>query len=342
MSNKKYVCIDLDGTIAHYKEWQGEEFFGDPVEGVQDALEQLRKDGWKIIIYTTRSNDALIKGYLSEHSIPFDYINYNPDQPQNAIGRKPYADAYVDDRGIQFNGNWLVTVNEVRHFAPWETRTEVNHGDEYHKEAISFLGRDYSEAFSQFRAYDKQIWEITRFSFLQLVGSIGAVWVVFMLANGKDAPLILTMHWKLVGSIILIISFLFSLLAVQYIMRIRVYFATTARYINDHRNFFLSTLPIGFRNRSRYYANYQYPKAFDRGSTQLLSTYFISVVSSFNLGFGIGLLASFLGMTEVNASILGIIVWLVSSTVEITYAIYFLKSKTDRSTDADIFGINKS
>lgn len=341
MSGQKYVCVDLDGTIAHYKEWQGDEVFGDPVEGVQAALEQLRKDGWKIIIYTTRSNQTLIESYLNKNSIPFDYINYNPDQPKNAIRGKPYADAYIDDRGIQFNGNWSVTLNEVRHFAPWETRTELNQGDEYHKEAISFLGRDYGEAFSQLREYDNQIWEITKFSFLQLVGSIGAVWAVFSLANGKDAPPILTVQWELVGSIILIISFLFSMLAVQYIMRIRVYFAATARYINDHRNFFLSTIPIGFRNRSGYYMTYQYPKAFDKGSTQLLSTYFISVVSSFNLGFGIGLLANYLKMPEINALILGIVVWLVSGALEIAYAVYYLKSKTDKSTHADIFGIEK-
>lgn len=341
MSNKKYVCIDLDGTIAHYKEWQGEKFFGDPVEGVQDALEQLRKDGWKIIIYTTRSNGALVEGYLKKHSIPFDHVNYNPDQPKNAIGGKPYADVYVDDRGIQFNGNWSVTLNEVRHFAPWEIRTELNHGDEYHKEAISFLERDYSEAFTQFREYDNQVWEITKFSFLQLVGSIGAVWTVFALANGKDAPSILTRQWKLVDSIILIVSFLFSMLAVQYIVRIRVYFAATARYINDHRSFFLSTMPIGFCNRSRFYTNYEYPKAFDKGSTQLLSTYFISVVSSFNLGFGVGLLANYLGMAETNALIFGIAIWLVSGALEIAYAVYYLKSKTDKSTDADIFGIKK-
>ncbi len=339
--NQRYVCVDLDGTIAHYQDWQGEEFFGDPIEGVQAALDQLRKHGWRIIIHTTRTNQTLIEDYLTRNSVPFDYINYNPDQPENAIGGKPYADAYIDDRGIQFNGNWSVTLNEVLHFAPWEMRTELNQGDAYQKEAISFLARDYGEAFSQLREYDKQIWEITKFSFLQLVGSIGAVWAVFLLANGKDAPSILTGQWELVGSIVLIISFLFSVLAVQYILRIRVYFAATARYINDHRNFFLSTIPMGFSNRSRYYMNYRFPKAFDRGSTQLLSAYFISIVSSFILGFGIGLLLDYLKIPGVNALILGIIVWLVSGTSEIVYAVYYLSSKRDISTDVDIFGIKK-
>lgn len=342
MNGPKYVCIDLDGTLAHYKEWQGEEFFGQPIEGAQAALRQLREHGWKIIIYTTRGNQPLIEDYLKKNSIPFDYINYNPDQPPNAQGGKPYADAYIDDRGIQFNGNWPVTLNEVLHFAPWETRTELNQGDAYRQEAIRFLARDYEEAFSQLREYDKQIWEITKFSFLQLVGSIGAVWAVFLLASGKDAPATLTGQWELVGSIILIISFLFSLLAVQYIMRIRVYFTATARYINDNRDFFLSTRPIGFQNRSGFYTNYRYPKAFDKGSTQLISTYFISIVSSFILGFGVGMLADYLKLPGISALMLGIAAWLISGTLEIAYAVHYLKSKTDKSTDVAIFGIKSS
>lgn len=342
MNNKKYICVDLDGTIAHYKEWQGETSFGDPIEGVQSALGQLRTEGWKIIIYTTRVNQALIENYLNRNSVPFDYINHNPDQPENAIGGKPFADAYIDDRGIQFNGNWQSTLNEVLHFAPWELRTEINQGDEYRKEAISFLSRDYNEAFSQFRAYDSQIWEITKFSFLQLVASIGAVWTVFALANGKDAPTILADQWELVGAIILIISFLFSLLAVQFILRIRVYFAVTARYINEHRNFFLSTIPIGFRNQSGYYTNFAYPKAFDAGSTQLLSTYTISVVSSFVFGFGGGLLANYLKMPERDALILGIALWLISGILTIGYSVYYLKSKSDKSTHVDVFGLKQS
>jgi hydroxymethylpyrimidine pyrophosphatase-like HAD family hydrolase len=122
MSTPKYVCIDLDGTIAHYIDWQGETKFGDPIEGVKPALEKIREAGWKIIIFTTRSNTALIEDYLKKNSIPFDYINYNPDQPENAIGGKIFADAYIDDRGIPFNGDWQTTSDEVLHFVPWENR----------------------------------------------------------------------------------------------------------------------------------------------------------------------------------------------------------------------------
>ena len=54
------VCIDQDGTIAHFDKWKGEENFGEPIEGVQAALERLQSAGWKIIIHTTRANQKLV------------------------------------------------------------------------------------------------------------------------------------------------------------------------------------------------------------------------------------------------------------------------------------------
>jgi len=89
MTHQKYVCVDLDGTIAHYEGWVGETHFGEPTSGVQAALERVRAAGWKIIIHTTRGNRELIRAYLEENAVPFDHINENPDQPPDARGGKP-------------------------------------------------------------------------------------------------------------------------------------------------------------------------------------------------------------------------------------------------------------
>lgn len=37
MKTNKTVCIDLDGTLIHYEEWQGEEHFGHLLPGASDA-----------------------------------------------------------------------------------------------------------------------------------------------------------------------------------------------------------------------------------------------------------------------------------------------------------------
>jgi hypothetical protein len=122
LNDKKYICIDLDGTIAHYDVWLGPEHFGEPIDGVQEALAALKAAGWIMIIFTTRHHVALIRQYLEKHHIPFDHINENPDQPDGAWPGKPYADVYVDDRAVQFNGDWAATIQEIAHFRPWGVR----------------------------------------------------------------------------------------------------------------------------------------------------------------------------------------------------------------------------
>jgi hypothetical protein len=116
----KTICIDLDGTIAQYTEWQGEDHFGDPIPGVQAALRQLKEGGWTIIVYTTRAARCKIEAYLLEHEIPFDYINENPNQPPDAVGGKLFAHVYVDDRGLRFNGDWEQTLQDILTFRPWQ------------------------------------------------------------------------------------------------------------------------------------------------------------------------------------------------------------------------------
>lgn len=58
--NRKTICIDLDGTLAHYEEWQGEEHFGKVLPGASAATKALHEKGWFIIIYTTRSNKTIL------------------------------------------------------------------------------------------------------------------------------------------------------------------------------------------------------------------------------------------------------------------------------------------
>jgi hydroxymethylpyrimidine pyrophosphatase-like HAD family hydrolase len=120
MTNKtRYICIDLDGTIAAYSGWQGPAHFGEPLPGVRAALGKLKEKGWRIIVFTTRGDVASIRDYLESHDIPFDYINENPDQPAGTNTGKPVAQVYVDDRAVQFQGNWTETLDEILDFRPW-------------------------------------------------------------------------------------------------------------------------------------------------------------------------------------------------------------------------------
>ena len=115
----RYACVDLDGTIADYAGWRGPDHFGAPLPGVRQALTTLREQGWVLIIFTTRGDRDRVRGYLERHAIPFDFINENPDQPPGTYSGKPFAHVYVDDRAVQFKGDWPATLAEVLAFEPW-------------------------------------------------------------------------------------------------------------------------------------------------------------------------------------------------------------------------------
>ena len=100
------IAIDLDGVIFEYRDWKGVEHFGKPVKNVKRSLTLLQKMGFKIVIYTCRTNpklhteyplpqlELLVRKALLTAEIPFDEV---------AIGGKPIAHYYIDDRGIRFN-----------------------------------------------------------------------------------------------------------------------------------------------------------------------------------------------------------------------------------------------
>lgn len=89
---KKTICVDFDGVIAQYDGFKGNDIFGDPIDGVQSAMEVLKKKGFTIIIFTTRTASSKLKKYLNDNHITYDYINENPDQPKGSNSGKPIAD----------------------------------------------------------------------------------------------------------------------------------------------------------------------------------------------------------------------------------------------------------
>jgi hydroxymethylpyrimidine pyrophosphatase-like HAD family hydrolase len=132
--SKKTICIDFDGTIAEYDpEKYEDDKFGEPINGVQNALTTLRKNGYKIIIFTTRKNSEKFKKYLEENEIPYDYINENPDQPEYSNAGKPIADLYVDDRAITFRGDWKRCIEDIAYFREPKKKDEQKSFDDAFK-----------------------------------------------------------------------------------------------------------------------------------------------------------------------------------------------------------------
>ena len=88
------VAIDLDGTLASMYEKFDKAKIDPPRPGAKKTVDEFKKNGWRIIVFTVRGNKKLVADWLNEHEIPYDYINENPDQPDDASD-KVIADLYI-------------------------------------------------------------------------------------------------------------------------------------------------------------------------------------------------------------------------------------------------------
>ena len=97
------LAVDFDGTIAHYEGWAGKGVFLHPLPGAAEALQDLRARGWRIIVFTCRTEEDDLRAYLDAHGIPYDAVNVGLDPAMECSG-KVHADIYLDDRAVTFRG----------------------------------------------------------------------------------------------------------------------------------------------------------------------------------------------------------------------------------------------
>lgn len=122
------IAIDFDGVIHGYsKGWSDGTIYDPPVPGVKEAMEKLKSEGHYLLIFSTRTNkifrkkdeqqdqEKLMKEWMLEHGIPFDKVW--------TFG-KPMADIYIDDRAIQFRGDWQETLGDIQKFNVWNKISE--------------------------------------------------------------------------------------------------------------------------------------------------------------------------------------------------------------------------
>lgn len=115
----KTVWIDLDGTLAeHSPDWMYEEF-GRALPTSLSLLKQLKTNGFKIFVYSSRTDTVtLVRGkarvkknvegihdWLQREGLyPFIDGIWEKDKPLGII---------VDDRAVHFDGNLNKTIKDV-------------------------------------------------------------------------------------------------------------------------------------------------------------------------------------------------------------------------------------
>jgi hypothetical protein len=136
--SKLIICIDFDGVIHDYRRgWQDGSIYGDVVPGFFDWAKEAN-NYFKLVIYSSRSKtpegiqamrDWLQAQYRSAcyaaKSWDVTWLNYEPFE-FSAV--KPPAFVTIDDRGIQFQGNWSapeLSVEAIRAFKPWNDVPET-------------------------------------------------------------------------------------------------------------------------------------------------------------------------------------------------------------------------
>jgi hydroxymethylpyrimidine pyrophosphatase-like HAD family hydrolase len=117
----KILAVDLDGTLLK----DDHPTLGKPIPEVVAVLRDVRAAGWKITVWTVRDEDTEVRKHLKDADVPFDYINENPFGPPNG-SRKIYADVYLDNHAIQFNGETRGLAEEIINFKSWDKRNPVS------------------------------------------------------------------------------------------------------------------------------------------------------------------------------------------------------------------------
>ena len=100
------IVIDLDGTICELK--KPNQRYEDvlPKDGAIQIINQLKKEGHEIIIYTAR-NMKTFKGNLGKVNanigkITIDWLNHYDIKYDEILFVKPYGDIYIDDLAMKF------------------------------------------------------------------------------------------------------------------------------------------------------------------------------------------------------------------------------------------------
>ncbi len=75
MHEEGWIGVDLDGTLAEYDGWKGEEHIGNPVLSMVDRIKQWIKDDVGVKIFTARYHNGpkqieRIQDWLEEQGLP--------------------------------------------------------------------------------------------------------------------------------------------------------------------------------------------------------------------------------------------------------------------------------
>lgn len=132
----KTICVDFDGVIHRYDSgWEGVDQISDvPVDGAIEGLHKLCDDSEiQVAIYSSRSSEPegieAMKEWLDYWEGVWREHNHVHHQDGTWLTErcefptsKPAAVVYIDDRGVNFDGDWSKIAPELKDYKPWNKR----------------------------------------------------------------------------------------------------------------------------------------------------------------------------------------------------------------------------
>lgn len=107
----RVIAVDFDGTLCENKFPE----IGEPKKYIIDIVKELKRQGNKIILWSCRSGQPLIKAVMwcAEQGLLFDAVNENLPEIIEMYGgdaRKVWADIYIDDKNGVIGYNKIFNV----------------------------------------------------------------------------------------------------------------------------------------------------------------------------------------------------------------------------------------
>jgi hypothetical protein len=113
---KRRAMIDLDKTIHKYsKGFKDGTVYDEPYVGAKEVIDFLRKNGYEIVIFTTRASQEENDDYKDQINQVADWLDKNGIYYDRITAEKLAADFYIDDKAIHIpNGDWNVVMNVIK------------------------------------------------------------------------------------------------------------------------------------------------------------------------------------------------------------------------------------
>jgi hypothetical protein len=91
-----WIGVDLDGTLAHYDHYRGEEFVGEPIDPMVKRVRKWIAEGKDVRLFTARKPHPAVKKWMQDHLGKVLKITNTKDQHMQVL---------YDDRVVQVKRN---------------------------------------------------------------------------------------------------------------------------------------------------------------------------------------------------------------------------------------------